>query len=557
MSDEDKSTLEPEMPEPTFRSDMTVDLVKSSASDSDVVWAARVSTEGEKSLDAVTADPERSAGLIRFLMRERHGTPYEQNSMTYFVSAPIFVFREFMRHRIGFCVAGDTKVTLERVTEGSGRVLRHVEISELYRRWHVGVEDTSPPAARRRPVKVGNIWTASSSVDGQQVYLGTFPSEEEAQDAIDAFRAANPTVRRRLLPASRDLSVRVLNEDTQFFEQGRAVDVIQSGEKELMTIRAANGSVLRCTEDHAIYTADGWRKAGELEPGEDRIAVASRRSLYAGRQIPPSLRRGIGVWTSMQRQTLIRPIDYCSECAGQFLRGDLVLDHVVPVTEDLRLALDLTNLQPLCNSCHRVKTDSEQVLARRGMGAGSRFVSFTIDDGRDVEMTYDLSVEGPWHNFVANGVVVHNSYNEESGRYRELQPVFYVPGEDRKLVQQGKPGAYDFVEGTSHQHELVVAETKRAYTEAYEAYKRMLSGGIAREVARTVLPVGIYSSMYVTCNARSLMAFLSLRTKREDSKFPSYPQREIEMVAEKMEAEWARLMPITYEAFNANGRVSP
>ena len=63
--------------------------------------------------------------------------------------------------------------------------------------------------------------------------------------------------------------------------------------------------------------------------------------------------------------------------------------------------------------------------------------------------------------------------------------------------------------------------------------------------------------MYATCNARSLMSFLSLRTKDNESHFPSYPQREIEMVAEKMEAEWARLMPITHACFVANGRVSP
>jgi thymidylate synthase (FAD) len=63
--------------------------------------------------------------------------------------------------------------------------------------------------------------------------------------------------------------------------------------------------------------------------------------------------------------------------------------------------------------------------------------------------------------------------------------------------------------------------------------------------------------MYVTMNARSLMNFLSLRTKREGSHFPSYPQREIEMVAEKMEAEWAKLMPLTHAAYNANGRVAP
>ena len=85
----------------------------------------------------------------------------------------------------------------------------------------------------------------------------------------------------------------------------------------------------------------------------------------------------------------------------------------------------------------------------------------------------------------------------------------------------------------------------------------MLDAGVAREVARGVLPVATYSSMYVTMNARSLMHFLSLRTKREGSHFPSYPQREIEMVAEKMEAEWARLMPVTHAAFEAAGRVSP
>ena len=149
------------------------------------------------------------------------------------------------------------------------------------------------------------------------------------------------------------------------------------------------------------------------------------------------------------------------------------------------------------------------------------------------------------------------SYNEESGRYRELLPVFYVPGPDRKLVQEGKPGHYTFVEGTAEQHALVDAETRRVCTEAYAAYRRMLEAGVAREVARIVLPLTIYSSMYVTFNARSLMNFLSLRTKRDDAHFPSFPQREIEMVAEQMEDHWARLMPITHAAFEANGRVAP
>jgi thymidylate synthase (FAD) len=233
-----------------FRSDMTVELVKASASDSDVIWAARVSTAGEDSLEDVGSDPERSRGLIRYLARERHGSPFEHTSMTFFVSAPIFVFREFMRHRIA-------------------------------------------------------------------------------------------------------------------------------------------------------------------------------------------------------------------------------------------------------------------------------------------------------------------SYNEESGRYRELRPVFYVPDRDRKLVQVGKTGSYEFIDGTPEQFEIMVNTMKESYVASYAAYQKMLDAGVAREVSRAVLPVGLYSSMYVTMNARALMNFLSLRTHREGSHFPSYPQREIEMVAELMEAHWARLMPLTYEAFQLGGRVSP
>ncbi|WP_105034302.1 FAD-dependent thymidylate synthase [Cryobacterium aureum] len=149
------------------------------------------------------------------------------------------------------------------------------------------------------------------------------------------------------------------------------------------------------------------------------------------------------------------------------------------------------------------------------------------------------------------------SYNEESGRYRELGPVFYVPSNERDLVQVGKPGAYDFLPGTAEQTALVQQQTRDAAIHAYKAYQRMLEAGVAREVARIVLPLNIYSSMYVTLNARSLMNFLSLRTKREGTTFPSFPQREIEMCAEQMETHFEALMPLTYAAFNANGRVSP
>ena len=149
------------------------------------------------------------------------------------------------------------------------------------------------------------------------------------------------------------------------------------------------------------------------------------------------------------------------------------------------------------------------------------------------------------------------SYNEESGRYRQLEPVFYVPDRGRAVVQVGKTGAYEFLPGSDEQYALIDNQMRDACATSYRAYLQMLDAGIAREVARMVLPVSIYSSAYVTLNARSLMNFLSLRRKAEGSHFPSYPQREIEMVAERYEEEWARLMPITHAAFVANGRVAP
>ena len=149
------------------------------------------------------------------------------------------------------------------------------------------------------------------------------------------------------------------------------------------------------------------------------------------------------------------------------------------------------------------------------------------------------------------------SYNEESGRYRELQPVFYVPDAQRNLVQVGKPGAYEFLPGTPEQHAAVQDAVRTQSTAAYAAYRRLLDEGVAREVARIVLPLNLYSSMYVTMNARSLMNFVSLRTKHPDAAVPSFPQREIELVAEAMEAQWASLMPATHAAFTKNGRVAP
>lgn len=149
------------------------------------------------------------------------------------------------------------------------------------------------------------------------------------------------------------------------------------------------------------------------------------------------------------------------------------------------------------------------------------------------------------------------SYNEQSGRYMELEPVFYVPAHERPLVQVGKPGAYTFTPGNESQIRATHDEIVILSRQAHLAYRVMLEKGIAREVARMILPLNIMSTCVVTMNARALMNFLSLRRNVEGQQFPSFPQQEIEMVAEQYERDFERLMPLTHAAFVRHGRVSP
>jgi len=160
-----------------------------------------------------------------------------------------------------------------------------------------------------------------------------------------------------------------------------------------------------------------------------------------------------------------------------------------------------------------------------------------------------------WREFMRHRIGY--SYNEQSGRYMELSPVFYIPNRERNLIQVGKAGAYTFEPGDNDQYEWTLIHLKNAYNEAWYSYQKQLENGIAKEVARMCLPVSIYSSAYVTCNPRSMMSFLSLRTKRDGTIFPSFPMWEINEVANQMENFYMKLFPITHDSFDQFGRVCP
>ena len=154
--------------------------------------------------------------------------------------------------------------------------------------------------------------------------------------------------------------------------------------------------------------------------------------------------------------------------------------------------------------------------------------------------------------FVAREWMRHRvgSFNEFSLRYARATDDFYVPEPEDVRSQVGKPGAYSFEPVSPEVAEATREKLLALYDAAYETYEELVELGVARELARCALPVSAYTEFYWTVNARSLMNFLSLRNAET-------AQREIRRYAEACERFLERLMPVTYAAFVANGRVAP
>lgn len=143
------------------------------------------------------------------------------------------------------------------------------------------------------------------------------------------------------------------------------------------------------------------------------------------------------------------------------------------------------------------------------------------------------------------------SFNEFSARYSEMPAEFYLPDTDNVRRQTGKPGSYVF---EPLEDEALRDNARRAMSitakDAIRMYNNLIAGGVAKELARTVLPVSMYTQFYWTVNARSLMNFLSLRTQ------PT-AQLEIRQYADDVEKFFEMLMPVTYAAWTDYGKPTP
>lgn len=135
-----------------------------------------------------------------------------------------------------------------------------------------------------------------------------------------------------------------------------------------------------------------------------------------------------------------------------------------------------------------------------------------------------------------------SSFNEMSGRYTTLPGKFYIPPEYRKMVNSGTKMKPRMVYDRSGAGRIFLRELEYRSKAAWICYEDALEAGVANELARMVLPVNVFSQMYWTVNARSLMNFLSLRVESDDSTVRSYPQWEIDDPARIVENHFKRVI---------------
>src|SRR5437879_4545145 len=213
-----------------------------------------------------------------------------------------------------------------------------------------------------------------------------------------------------------------------------------------------------------------------------------------------------------------------------------VLDHGF-VRLDGAMATDLSVVNAARVSFARRKDEMEE--------ADEGLIRFLMRDRHGTPFEHNafrFHVRAPI--FVAREWFRHRigSFNEFSMRYARATDDFYVPEAADVRTQVGKPGAYSFEPVDEELAELTRDELRGVYDEAYASYERLVEAGVARELARSVLPVGAYTQFYWTVNARALMNFISLRNSE-------FAQFEIREYAKVVEGFLERVMPVTYAAF--------
>jgi len=506
-----------------------VHLVEHMGGDRAVVQAARVSYKSDG-----LGDPAKDRKLIAYLLEHDHGTPFEHAVLKFHVKAPIFVARQWFRHRMS-CLDSETVLHFDLpkgVKRGSTSKYT-MTVGDIFRKWQ--------PTNNKRKARQKNPTYRRDRI--KKMLLRNY---DEATGAVlhthirdIAFTGFNDVFEVRLRNGCGAIMTEthrcLTDRGWMTLANARAIDGIR-----FMSVRShANPQRFIASQ---LFTQEQWKSVPGFD-GPYEVSTAGRCRSYKMTSGRPRSEPEIKIPTPASTG---RPVISLSR--GGFTKafqvGELVLlTHVGPKPtsryeachgndrpwdnrlENLRWALPIENRADALRNGRLVKLSGElsPIMSIR------RIVN---------RATYDIAVDGPWHNFVAGGMVVHNSYNETSFRYREAPDEFYIPERWRSQDKTNKQGSVS----AEFNHEVVSQALKNACEDAMGYYRTMVENGIAREMARMVLPVNLYTEFYWTVNARALMHFIGLRSE-------AHAQWEIREYSNALWRIFREIMPWSAAAF--------
>ncbi len=314
--------------------------------------------------------------------------------------------------------------------------------------------------------------------------------------------------------------------------------------------------------------SEPWNKGLTYRTGPKDLSPEALEAIREARSGPASNfwkggmaeeRASIGRWTTQIAPKVHAANEWtCQLCHER--ASELHCHHVVPVWADLDRARDPRNLTTLCGDCHRSIQGRELAFVEALGGPPvkpewrpkSRIAWNRLDRAKLVRIerieyvgereTYDLEVAGPYHNFIANGIVTHNSINEMSARYSLMPLLFYTPPKEQFALQsrsnaQGREGG-----APPEVYREAVQRWERLREQAGGAYAWMLEEDVARELARIDLPLSTYTQWYWKIDLHNLLHFLSLRVDPR-------AQWEIREFARVIAGMVKRVAPLSYEAW--------
>jgi thymidylate synthase ThyX len=459
--------------------------------------------------------------LLGYLIKHKHWSPFELVSMCVQIETERDIAAQILRHRSfsfqELCLAGDARIAVK----APGGTVQRIPIAQLHRCWQ------SPRFKARLARAYDQTLERFIEAPIRSVYAsGRKPVYEFKIQAPYSVRAIRCTREHRVLTQERGFVPfgEAFDDGLTVALNGAAAEPLVYRRREVLEAGAWMGSE-RYAQEHGIapVTARKWFRHHGIKPQKPRHWAASSIDLtFAGRL------RSFMRWARRELRA-----DRCQNCGHDGSASRLELSHIQAHDGDPGLAFDPSNLQTLCSKCHRrYDIDVQGKSYGWTLGMTAKWGRITKQQFLGVQETYDIDMDHPTHNFVADGVVVHNST-----RYTQTGQA--APIELRRQDTKNRQNSFDDLPEdvakrfTSQIHVL----TRNLYL----TYEEMLQAGVAKECARRILPLCTPTTLYMAGTARSWIHYIELRTSPDT-------QKEHRDVAEGCKQIFAAQFPNTAEA---------